>query len=559
VTAQQIRGVVRDDASHVPVAGAVVFLLSSTDSSLARTLSDTRGRFSLMVVGTPTRLRVVRIGYQPTFVRLTGSDSIDVPLRRLPLMLDTVRRAERNDCPTGHEASRAVAMWEQARTAFLAASISREADPPAIRLVRFDRVARDPTLPKFYVRRIPDVSTQTVRTIDGMGTRVFASARSAGDAAAQGYMVGDANGYTLYPPDEQVLIDDSFFRSHCFEIERDAAQHSGRIGIVFKPMADRDGIVDLRGTLWIDSTMAALRVLEFAFTNLPPASQSKGQAGGLLVFEDAPSGVPLLVEWSLRQPGPLAGAGYQYGTAKIGYFARSQLEAGAQLVRAEWKDGTSWVAPLGAMAGTVIDPKTRRPVANVPVALLNAGRNVRTDTMGRFTFEELIDGPYRLAVDDTLTALFFNVVNADRARLSWLRSPELGIERTNDDASPLVRVYSVRPDSNPPITIELPSIEDAFRRSCGKQIQGDSTGALAVWILSRGIPAPSTQVTARWQTASMPVERTVKSDDQGRAIICGAPRDQTVSVSTFRDGGARTQTDVTIGPKRLVALVIIQR
>jgi hypothetical protein len=179
--------------------------------------------------------------------------------------------------------------------------------------------------------------------------------------------------------------------------------------------------------------------------------------------------------------------------------------------------------------------------------------------MGRFTFEELVDGPYRLAVDDTLTALFFNVVNADRARLSWLRSPELGIERTNDDASPLVRVYSVRPDSNPLITIELPSIEDAFRRSCGKQIQGDSTGALAVWILSRGIPAPSTQVTARWQTASMPVERTVKSDDQGRAIICGAPRDQTVSVSTFRDGGARTQTDVTIGPKRLVALVIIQR
>lgn len=375
-------------------------------------------------------------------------------------------------------------------------------------------------------------------------------------------MVGDSGGYTLYPPDEQVLIDESFLRSHCFQVERDAGQHPGAIGIAFKPVADRDSIVDLRGTLWIDSAAAALRVLEFAFTNMPPGSQSKGQAGGLLVFEDAPNGVPLLVEWSLRQPGPMTLTGYQYGQTRMGYGARSQLEAGAQLARAEWKDGTSWIAPLATVTGTVIDPKTRRPRADVLIALLNAGRSVRTDSAGRFGFDELVDGPYRLAVDDTLTAMFYDIVNADAARLTWQRATELAIERTNagkESASPLVRVYSVSPDSNPPITIELPSIEDAFRRSCGKQIQGDSTGALALWVLLRGKPAPNTQVTARWQNGSTPVERSAKSDDQGRAIICGAPRDQTISVSTFRDGGARTQTDVIIGPKRLVALVLIQR
>ena len=584
VHGQQIRGVVRDATSHLPVAGAVIVALTASDSTLARSLSGRLGAFSLTVTGNAaTRLRVIRIGFQPTSIDLHRADSVEVLLTRLPSLLDTVRLAERNDCPSGGEAIRATAAWEQVRTAFLAASLSHESDPPAIRLLRFNRVRQSGSNPPInrVVRQsgsnppikdsIPEIATQSVRTLEGVATHIFASPRSSADVAAQGYMTRDSGGDILYPPDENVLRDESFARDHCFHIEHDRA-HPGDIGIAFAPVTDRGDRVDLQGTLWIDSAASAPRLLDFSFTN----TALRNPARGSLVFTDAPNGVPLLIEWTLRRlesdvPAEVRQVdGYKVDafrtpvtvSVKVRDAVRVVIEDGAELARAEWADGSTWVATLPRIEGTVIDPKTRRPRPGVPLTLLNAERSVRADSAGHFVFEELVPGPYRIAIDDTLTAVFYDLLNAPAPRIGWTRPHTVPVERADDGAdrpSPLVRTYSVGIDPNPPITVELPPIEDAFRQACGKELRGDTTGVLALFMLSGGEPLPGARVATQWQNGTSVVKRTVRGDDRGRAFICGAPRDQSILMSMSSEGVSPIETTAVIGATRFVALVLLRR
>lgn len=559
----QISGTVRDRISGTPVPGAVVVGITSRDSNVARVLSDGAGRFTIPMTATQAvRLRVLRIGYQPATAVLNGLADVDVRLDRLPSLLDTVRRADRNDCSARGEAVRAVALWEQAQAALLAASLSREADPPAMRVVRFRRTTRQPNMSMFFQRHTPDISSQTVRTAEGLGTSVFGSSRSAGSVIAAGYMVRDSDGYVVYPPDDIVLLDESFVPSHCFHIEHDAAKHPGEIGVAFKPVADRGTMVGIQGTLWIDSVATALRVLEFSFTNLPVSKASRGPAGGLLTFGDAPNGTPLLIAWTMRQPGSLTQMySERRGAGTMGYVARAEIEDGAELARAEWTNGDSWDAALPKIQGVVIDSKSGRPRLGIPVALLNAGVTALTDSNGHFSFVDLVHGPYILAVDDTLSTLFQDLVKSEAPRILWTRTPPSLIERPvpGDKKAPFVRLFNVALDSNPPITVELPPIEEAFIRWCSSTPQGDGDGILALWALSGRAVALKIPVTAWWQEGAAPVRRVVKTDDRGRAIICGVPRDRVIQVSIQGEQVDAAQSKVVFGPLTRVALVVLRK
>ncbi|HVZ78712.1 MAG TPA: carboxypeptidase regulatory-like domain-containing protein, partial [Gemmatimonadaceae bacterium] len=68
--AQQVRGVVRDSVSGVPIVAAVVTTEGSTPA--VRTLTDGDGRFTLDLPATVTRLRVLRIGFSPRVVEVPG-------------------------------------------------------------------------------------------------------------------------------------------------------------------------------------------------------------------------------------------------------------------------------------------------------------------------------------------------------------------------------------------------------------------------------------------------------------------------------------------------------
>jgi hypothetical protein len=69
--AQELRGVVRDSASQLPIPGAVVALQDSVATTLARTTTNERGQFQVVLLGDSVRrVRVVRLGFRPAVMRL---------------------------------------------------------------------------------------------------------------------------------------------------------------------------------------------------------------------------------------------------------------------------------------------------------------------------------------------------------------------------------------------------------------------------------------------------------------------------------------------------------
>lgn len=90
--AQELRGTVRDSASNVTIAGAVVTLLDATGRSTTRTLTNERGDYRLHVQTGADRLRIVHIGFRPrdlTLPHVASADDtlrLDVLMARLPTL-----------------------------------------------------------------------------------------------------------------------------------------------------------------------------------------------------------------------------------------------------------------------------------------------------------------------------------------------------------------------------------------------------------------------------------------------------------------------------------------
>src|SRR4029453_10743402 len=93
---QELRGVVRDSSSRLPIPGAVVSLLDSTATPVARTITNERGQFRVVLLGSTVRgLRVVRLGFRPARVRLPdpsdGVIQVEVVLASISMALTPVQ------------------------------------------------------------------------------------------------------------------------------------------------------------------------------------------------------------------------------------------------------------------------------------------------------------------------------------------------------------------------------------------------------------------------------------------------------------------------------------
>src|SRR6202012_2353940 len=101
--------------------------------------------------------------------------------------------------------------------------------------------------------------------------RPFVASAQPSFFAAVGYMIeGGAQGRVFNAPDADVLLDESFARTHCFRRQSADREHPNQVGVAFSPApADgRDTIVDVRGTIWLDTAVSQIRSLEFTYTSL---------------------------------------------------------------------------------------------------------------------------------------------------------------------------------------------------------------------------------------------------------------------------------------------------
>src|SRR5574338_658465 len=95
IHAQQLRGIVRDSASGLPIPGAVVTLVDTTATAGARTVTNEHGEFRATLAGNGIRsARLVRLGFRPADVRLpepvNGVVRMDVVMVAIPISLQPV-------------------------------------------------------------------------------------------------------------------------------------------------------------------------------------------------------------------------------------------------------------------------------------------------------------------------------------------------------------------------------------------------------------------------------------------------------------------------------------
>jgi len=405
VTAQRVRGAVRDAAIDVSVPGAVVSLLDSAGHTAGRTITDAAGRFDFRGSVTATRIRVLRIGYRPVELDIRAHDTsaLVIAMVRLPALLRTISVSERSICPGQDADPVALNLWEQARAGLVSSVVAREASPAIVTTVTYRRELSIPGR-----RPIHDET----RTNQGRTTRPFSAVAPASKFAAEGYMVESNGGRSFFAPDADVLIDESFTATHCLQPQVGDSAHEGQLGLAFAPAQRRDGIVDVTGVIWLRKAEPRLESVDFQYTDLEPAVMRAG-AGGRLEFQTASNGITFIGRWSIRIPiaeaarpanrfAPRTAVPSRRRTENDEVTVSATSESGGAVTIANWPDGTVWLAPSidvvadrspgpsANLVGDVTDAASSAPVAGAEILLPALGRRATTDSAGHFQFSKVV-------------------------------------------------------------------------------------------------------------------------------------------------------------------------
>lgn len=292
--AQVVRGrVVAPDS--MSVAGAIVTLLDSAGTPLARALADDSGRFS-MRPPSPGRygIHVMRIGHASMIeqnVRLAAGTlqerTIVYTGARIPLDAATPAREPR--CIRPDSASTGLRVWDEVQKALVAAQLTR--------LTR--AYTMDATM--YVTRQSADrMQPPTTRRSEMNAARLRALTPVPPEQLARdGYVARSSEGDRYFPPDDVVLLSESFASTHCLRLlPSEAGSNVVRLGFI--PLPDRTQ-PEIRGVISVDRATSELRRVEFAYTNLPPA-EYVGDAGGEITYRRLPEGSWIVDSWSLSLP-----------------------------------------------------------------------------------------------------------------------------------------------------------------------------------------------------------------------------------------------------------------
>ncbi len=299
LAAQEVFGTLRQLETGAPAAGVIVTAsLAANDSTVGRTITGARGTYTLRVVDAPVILRVLRVGQQPfELARLTVAagtrQEASAALPDIPVRLAIVDARVDTRCRVNPVNGTLVAqLFHEARKALWASRLAASERPAASRLRQ--------TVQQFDARERPVgepfVSEGVEHTL-----RPFASV-DVGMLLEHGFREitgGDAMIY--HAPDAEVLTDDRFLAEHCIRLSPDSTSHPEWLGVAFEPARARRGVVQVRGTVWLDRRSHELRSIEYGYRGLEPAL-ARATPGGVVEYTHLPNGVWFVDTWSIRMP-----------------------------------------------------------------------------------------------------------------------------------------------------------------------------------------------------------------------------------------------------------------
>ncbi|HEY9463601.1 MAG TPA: carboxypeptidase-like regulatory domain-containing protein, partial [Vicinamibacterales bacterium] len=413
-SAQTVHGKIVDAAGH-PVFGVVVILVDSTSRVAARSLSSESGDYRLSASRAGAyRVRTLRIGFRPVVSEVVileaGADvARSIALTSLPIGLDTVRVTDQNVCRNFADSAAATyAVWEQIRTALIAAELTAASRTILATTVTYDR-AMDPS-----GGRNARIIDQSSRVSTEYVTRAWRTLPP--DSLRRvGYVVtGRDASVTYYAPGIEMLLSPLFVSDHCFRLVTDKKRRAF-LGIAFEPTPERKkAVAEVRGTMWIDRASSELRELEFEYVNVSPEQEDR--AGGDVSFARMRDGTWAVARWEIRMPVIdqviLPGQTPQPRVVQI-------QTTGGQLAFARRGTDTLWSGPRFPLRGTAVDSASGSPVRGARIVLTGTARDATTDERGRFTIDSVFAGNYTL---DVHTASLDSMNAAHRVQVTLVDS-----------------------------------------------------------------------------------------------------------------------------------------
>jgi hypothetical protein len=400
--AQSVRGTVTAQETGEPLPTTVVALLDETGSVRAQVLTDARGSFRLQAP-TPGSyvLRGERIGRRtavlPPFDLGPGEDMVrDLVLAVEAISLEGIEVVGDARCRLRPDEGEALArVWERARMVLEAEALGRREEVLRYRLRDYHRILT------------PDARRVTEETVSPGGGFMREPYRSAPveEILEDGWVREDPRdgSWEFFAPDAAVLLSEPFQEEHCFRLIRDR-NRPGLLGLAFEPLSRR-GPPGIEGALWLDESSGELRVLTYRYTRLPPSagsprelpSLSEEAMGGRVEFVRLPSGAWVVGRWYIRTPLLHRVTRTVLGRRQEGVELAGVHELGGEVLDVRLPGGDVLnLAARGSVAGVVRDEGEGAPVGGVDLRLEGTAYQARSDTLGRFRFEGIPEGTYRL-------------------------------------------------------------------------------------------------------------------------------------------------------------------
>ena len=510
VTAQVVRGKVTERGTSAPLSGVLVTLepVGGNETTARAVLSDDAGHYAVRGAHGSYRLSAKRIGVQrfvsDTF-RLAAGDTrqLDIVLEALVYQLPEMRIVDAGLCVTQEaERQRVSALWDEARTALTANSLSRRDRLFQGSITRYSR-RLDPR----SLRVLDDSWSELTGTYD----RTFVS--PSGDSLSKiGYWRRNRADATYYAPDGDVLLSRAFERDHCFDVAEARPDRRGMIGLSFTPLPRRK-VPDVRGVLWMDARTFALQLVEFTYTQLPGAAYVD-RVGGELRFSRLKSGAWVTSRWMLRMP--------HY----IGGTIQALIEEGGMA----FGPGLRLFGTPAVIVGSLTD-SVGRPFAGASVRLAGTPFATVTDGGGAFELDSLPAGHVTLIATHTSYEALGTLAGQQGLDLR-----EGVIAR---------------------VTLRAPNTAELAERFCPGEMLRRNRGVLRITAIDSATsrPLPNMLVWLRWVDGysgrgeglmARTSGREQRTDQDGGAAFCAVPANTPLTLSAVNALGRPARDSIIV-------------
>lgn len=502
LSAQTVTGTITSGVHGEPVAFGVVQLLDGGSASVAKSLSNDQGRFSISVTQPGAyRLQVLRIGSRPTLtppIHLAAGQTVSysLVLEEIPVSLEAVRVTGRNNCREVTESGTAPQLaLEQARAAIAATQLAALLDGRRAGIVTYARALHAET------NRVMSQSSELKIGPTHQPWRAVAF-----DTLSRfGYVLPQPDGSSVYvAPDLETLLSEGFRDQHCFRLVR--SERESWIGLRFEPTPERRRLPEITGTLWLDRTTSELRRLEFQYVNVPSAPQD-ARARGEINFARARDATWLISAWEIATPVferrfvPQTLLGSMRSELVLSH---THVTGGVVTALARGRD-TLWTLPPMTIRGSVVDSTSGKPIAGATVALHGTAISATSDARGEFRLTNVIPGQYVLRA----------------------RTTDLDAIAVHHEVSVVVEPILAR------VTVRVPSRAAVLSGRCPRDDRSTSpVGIVTGRVIGEGVPAANVEVVVQWtrwrltavaaQGETMVASGT--TDSSGTYVVCGVPR-----------------------------------